>query len=213
MKRYLMAASVAALMVTNAHAAEVTWWKKVWQSNETNLANPDSYGIKIKGELVEGDSERFKDAFSALLTKHYPGNSWKTKDLTIVVHLESPGGMVAEAIKIGSYVKGAKFNTAVGEKEVCASACGLIWLAGNKRYVHKQGYIGFHAVFNTKSKRESSSGNAIVGAYLGSLGYSYDAIAYLTQAPSDKMEWLNADVAKKYGIDALTCDTNGCKRN
>ena len=40
----------------------------------------------------------------------------------------------------------------------------------------------------------------LIGAYLSKLGLSYDAIAYMTDAPPDEMRWLTPVDAEKYHI-------------
>ena len=62
--------------------------------------------------------------------------------------------------------------------------------------------VGFHAAYILKSYGpiESSSGNAILGAYLNQLGLSEDAILYITQAAPTSIQWMNMDDAGKYGI-------------
>jgi hypothetical protein len=42
--------------------------------------------------------------------------------------------------------------------------------------------------------------NAVVGSYLTRLGLSYGAIAYVTKAAPDEIEWLSPATAKQYGI-------------
>lgn len=197
MKRPILAALAVALMATSSQAAEFKWWK---------INTPDIYGIKITGDIDIGDKDKFADTLKDLLQK----NSVKPTNMQLTVHLNSNGGSVADAIDIGSTIQKYHFNTFVNKEVNCASSCALIWIAGNRRYVHAAGHIGFHEAFRRDTKKTSSSGNAVVGAYLGSLGFPYGTIAYLTSAPSDKMEWLSAAKAKELGIAALTCDDHRC---
>ncbi len=52
---------------------------------------------------------------------------------TIVVH-RMPGGSVKDAITIGAAIRAREYITATLPDSVCASACGLIYLAGVQRY-------------------------------------------------------------------------------
>lgn len=52
---------------------------------------------------------------------------------TIVVH-RMPGGSVNDAIRIGEAIRAGEYVTATLPDSVCASACGLIYLAGVQRY-------------------------------------------------------------------------------
>jgi len=204
-KRSILAGATLMLLSSSSQSAEFKWWK----------IDTDVYGMKLIGKIEDGDAKKFFESLGDLAKKNYPNEKWNkplSSKFALTVHLDSPGGAVKEAIQIGEFIRKEKFNTFVNEQVVCASACGLIWLAGNKRYAHVVAHIGFHAVFdgNDKDKKTSSSGNAIVGAYLGSLGFNYNAIAYLTMAPTDKMEWLSANIAKNYGINSLSCDKSRC---
>jgi hypothetical protein len=68
-------------------------------------------GIYINGEIIAGDFNKFKPLAAKL-----PANSF--------VLLDSPGGLIVEAIQIGEMVRAKKFRTIA--LELCASACALI---------------------------------------------------------------------------------------
>lgn len=68
--------------------------------------------------------------------------------------LDSPGGALLEALKIADM--GRDFGTAVGPGASCLSACGIIFMAGQRyleggagqvpdRFLHASGDLGFHA--------------------------------------------------------------------
>ena len=99
----------------------------------------------------------------------------------------------------------------VDDQVTCASACGLIWLAGKTRWYDNRSRIGFHAPYysvESKSGRRSSTvnlpatgGAAVVGAYLAEMGLNEDAIFQLTAyKPNGDLLWLTVEVAKKLGI-------------
>jgi hypothetical protein len=64
----------------------------------------------------------------------------------------------------------------------------MIWLAGATRFAGQQSYIGFHAAYNSTTNQPTAAGNALAGAYLRELGFKFDAIAWLINAPADKMD-------------------------
>jgi hypothetical protein len=75
-----------------------------------------------------------------------------------------------------------------------------MWLAGEPRFISPSSKVGFHAAFRADDGQESGQANALIGAYLSKLGLSYDAIAYMTDAPPDDMRWLTPADAAKYHI-------------
>lgn len=109
--------------------------------------------ITIIGDIESGDSAKFRNIAASL-------------DKAIVV-LESDGGATLEAIEIGEAIRLKGFSTLVLNDTVCASACGLIWLAGTPRTLSATAKIGFHASYTGETGRrmESGVGNALVGRY------------------------------------------------
>jgi hypothetical protein len=180
MKALLLASSILA-MVGTAQAASIT------VSTGPNSKGVLSNYVTIKGDIVEGDYQRFLRATLNLRTAF--------------VVLESNGGLM-EGLAIGEVVRERKYSTVIYTK--CASVCGFIWLAGTDRFIASNGHVGFHGVYFESSKEVSSGGNAVLGAYLSKLGLSLSAIRYLTSAKPYEMEWLTREKAQQYGIDAYT---------
>lgn len=91
----------------------------LWFGAQAAAAEIDSFEIqaglsivKLAGEIGEGDAERFRRATEGIERA--------------AVFLESPGGLVAEALKIGALISMRGYSTVVEEGEGCFSACGLI---------------------------------------------------------------------------------------
>lgn len=146
--------------------------------------------ITITGDLVDGDDRRFKNIAIAL-------------DQAVVL-LDSRGGLSAVGIEIGRTVSIKGFLTAVGTNGVCASSCGLIWLAGRERFLYPNSHIGFHAIYTLPDGKPaiSSDGNALVGAYLRQLGFSDRVVVYVTQSAPTSMQWLTMEDASLLGLHA-----------
>ncbi len=151
--------------------------------------------IMISGEIVKGDADKF-----ATIVVTAPADT--------VVILSSGGGGIFESMMIGEAIRARHFATGIPNDATCASACGLIWLAGIPRYIGSTGRVGFHAAYVVKEgvASETGSGNAVVGAYLTNLGLSYEAIFYVTSAAPDNITWLHTADAKRIGIDAITVE-------
>jgi hypothetical protein len=66
--------------------------------------------------------------------------------------------------------------------------------------------VGFHAARSADGS-VSSSGNALIGAYLYSLGITQaQAITYLTRSPPHGMMWITTSVAISFGITVEILD-------
>jgi hypothetical protein len=151
---------------------------------------PDGSGavIAVVGDLEAGDDKKFVDL--ALGTQ------------TALVVFESPGGNLIAGIEIGKAVHLKGFGTLVPDGVQCASACALAWPGGRVRFMGETGRVGFHAAYTSSDGRASvsSSGNALVGAYLNQLGLPEPAILYIAGAPPDDMQWLSFADALRFGM-------------
>ncbi len=145
--------------------------------------------ISITGEFTDGDDTRFKNlAISAD---------------SAVVFFDSIGGLAEVGMEIGRTIAIKGFSTAVANNQMCASSCGLAWLAGRHRFITPTSKVGFHAVFTETSGQQdvSSAGNALVGSYLQQLNLNPNIIVYATDTSPTSMQWLTAADAKRIGLD------------
>lgn len=150
--------------------------------------------VLIAGPIEAGDAEKFARATA---------NVQKA-----IVVFSSPGGLLMEGLGIGADIKDRGYITAVAENTLCASACALAWLGGDRRLMTNTSKIGFHAAFVAigEYKRESGVGNAIVGAYLNQLGLSLDAVRYITTPGPDEVQWLSVRDALRIGISVYSIE-------
>jgi hypothetical protein len=153
------------------------------------LRNPDPKivpSIFIRGEIVRGDAIEFERQIQGI-----------NRGLVV---LSSPGGLIDEALRIGAAVKTQGLATMVIDE--CASACGLVWLSGERRYFNKGARIGFHAAYVIRNGKavETGMGNAEIGSFLTHLGLSREAIRFIASAPPDGMRWLTPEDARRLKI-------------
>jgi tol-pal system protein YbgF len=147
-----------------------------------------SNAVVIAGDISPADDREFARVVGSL------------KDP--VIFLSSRGGSVVAAINIGKFIRMRGWSTVVAEDQLCASACGLIWLGGVNRFMARTARIGFHAAYRVEgeSQIESGVGNALVGAYLNALGLADGAILYITSPAPTEVRWLSLADARALGI-------------
>jgi TonB family protein len=159
---------------------------------------PDGEGrvfVDVVGQINDDDFKTFKEKTDQI----YPiGAGHPNKQ--VIVTLISYGGRAKEALQIGDWIRKRGMSTFVPGDRTCTSACALIWVAGRPRMVGDNPHIGFHAIFDPKTRQETGTGNAVVGAYLRDLGLGYDAIAFMTRAGPTSVEWLTPDRAKEFRV-------------
>jgi hypothetical protein len=170
-------ATCAIFIASSAFAATITIGRP---DNESGMMI-----VAVGGDLEVSDGPQFKSKTSALSQA--------------VVLLQSDGGSVLAGIEIGEAIRLKGFQTLVIGR--CASACALAWLGGTQRFMKAGAQIGFHAAYDSDSRRESGVANAIVGAYLNRIGLPYSAVIYITMATPTSMTWLDVSQAKRIGID------------
>jgi hypothetical protein len=120
-----------------------------------------------------------------------------------VVSFASDGGALLAGIRIGTSIREKRFATLAADGAICASACAVAWLGGEKRFVGRGANVGFHAAYVLKAGgavAESGPGNAVLGAYLDRLGLSEEAIRYVTDAEPSTIHWMSMIEAAEHGI-------------
>jgi hypothetical protein len=113
--------------------------------------------------------------------------------------------------EIGIVIRNRQFRTVA--VDYCVSVCAFMWLAGVQRAAFSDAEIGFHGAYNGDTKNTSSSGNAVAGAYLARLGFSYRLIAEMTEAQPNEMKWLDFAKAKSVGIPMTVLPTQRKKQS
>jgi hypothetical protein len=147
--------------------------------------------ISIKGEITDGDGVKFYKLVDGIERAS--------------VILESPGGLVREALQIGAEIRMRNFATMVLPDTECYSACGLIWVSGARRYMSQSSQIGFHAAYREENGeyRESGVANAEMGSFLTHLGLRIEAIRFFTTAGPANFLLLTPEHARALGIEVF----------
>jgi hypothetical protein len=118
-----------------------------------------------------------------------------------IVAFDSDGGSLVAGLQIGETIRLKNFSTLVPDQARCASSCALAWLGGTRRFMGSRAQVGFHAAYDGQTHQVTSSGNALVGAYLNKIGLPYSAVVYITSASPDSIIWLSKPDAEKLGIE------------
>jgi SPOR domain len=128
------------------------------------------------------------------------------------VSFSSDGGSLLAGLQTGETIRLKNFSTLVPDQARCASSCALAWLGGTTRFMGSRAQVGFHAAYDGQTHQVTSSGNALVGAYLNKIGLPYSAVVYITSASPDSITWLSKPDAEKLGIEvSLFNDTLNIK--
>jgi hypothetical protein len=148
--------------------------------------------ISISGELVEGDSDSFKAAVKAA------NDAGK---LVSSLRLNSPGGSLLEGAKLADSVRFGKMSTNVGQGATCASACFLIYAAGETKFANYTAQIGVHGASDENGNETAQSGAATVtmAKMAKELGVPPAIIGRMVVTPPADMVWLSPSDLQSMG--------------
>ena len=88
--------------------------------------------LLLNGAIESGDADRFAAYLASL------------DELDVPVALNSPGGIVAEALEIGRELRARDAGTMILPGMICVSACPYILAGGTDRRVSNRGAVGMH---------------------------------------------------------------------
>lgn len=154
---------------------------------------PSGTEVEISGGLPAGCADEFREFLA------------KTPRI-MVLHIDSIGGRVKEAMAIAKIVEDRGMTTFVAQK--CMSAATLIFVAGKERYALAGAKIGFHgASFPGLDKATLAITNEGVRKYLKNAGVKAEFISNVESVPPEKMWFPTTDELIAAGV--LTAETHG----
>jgi hypothetical protein len=175
--------------------------------------SPNTVTFRLYGKMVGGELQ----ALQAEVAKLPPGQR-------VALVLESPGGLIAEGLKLGRYFHDAKIATFVfAGGNGCHSACALAFLGGRDAATGKRlrvmmsgARLGFHqfsAKFDpAKTYRQKDMNRVVADAqrvmdsivgYLHAIGEDLSFLRLMLRAPHEAMTLVNDEDALKRGIHVM----------
>ena len=143
-----MRLAVLALGILSGHMADAAVIKTL---SAEPVSPPQIWTVpcthSLEGEIVAGDAARLQAELDRL-----PGQDHD--DRNFVLCLTSPGGNLAEGLKIGEIIRANWMATYVPQRASCLSACAVAFMHGrvafweywmNLRVIHPTAVLGFHA--------------------------------------------------------------------
>ena len=122
-----------------------------------------------------------------------------------VVHLDSVGGRIGEAIKLNSLIRERKLDTYVSAN--CLSACTIAFAGGRKRVLRSGAKLGFHApAFPGMNDRELADMAKDQKDVFAAAGFNKAFVDHGLSTPSSEMWEPSADVLLQAGAITATSD-------
>ncbi len=156
------------------------------------VSNEGNAVVVLDGEIGEGDASRLSAVIDA---------ANKTGRAVSGLKLNSPGGQIAEGVKLAEIIKTAKIATIVAPGKACASACFIAFAAGFQKFVGYQAAVGVHGASEQNGKETPRSHEATVtlARFVSELGVPPAIIGRMVVTPPNEIVWLTPDELKGMG--------------
>jgi membrane-bound ClpP family serine protease len=141
----MLATSMLVALFVPAHGATIT-------SHDGGTAG--NKVLSIEGKIEHGEFDSFMQAIK---------DCCNTSGKNVVIELNSGGGVTGEGWRISRFVHNMGYQTLA--KGDCESACAMIWIAGSTRWMIDGVEIGFHASYDTETKKPIKVDNDILRKY------------------------------------------------
>jgi len=116
-----------------------------------------------------------------------------------VLHINSPGGRIGEAVAIMTLVRARNLTTYTSE--YCSSAATLVLMSGKERVVAAGAKVGFHAgTFPGATIEQQQNMDGIVRTIMQSANVSDDFIRRVLATPSDQMWYPSVEEMRSAGV-------------
>jgi hypothetical protein len=115
------------------------------------------------------------------------------------VIIDSPGGDVREAIRIGLETHRRGLNTHLRSNHICASACALIFFAGQRKFLSRSASIGLHMA-RTREGDPSLAGTSLIEGYLLAMGVPAGVLSRMYSYGPEEMLWLSEDDKRSLNV-------------
>ena len=148
--------------------------------------------VLLSGEMQAGDAAQI---VAAIQGANMAGR------LVSGVRLNSPGGSLAEGIKIADTIRYAKVATVVVNDATCASACFVAFAAGAEKYVSYSAAVGVHGASVDGQETEGSrSATVAMAKVVKELGVPSSIIGQMVVTPPGQMVWLQPADLQSMGV-------------
>lgn len=156
------------------------------------LSNEGKIILILDGEISAGDADDLKNQIQLANDQG---------KLVSGVRLNSMGGNLLEGAKLAEIVRYARIATVVANGARCASACFIVFAAGNEKYASHSAFVGVHGASDERGRETVEAGAATVSMarLVKNLGVPENIIGKMVITPPDRIIWLTPDELRSMG--------------
>lgn len=166
--------------------------------------------LRLRGAVTPGSGER--------LAEEIAERGAYVKRIT----LDSPGGLVSEALDMGRLIREAGFATHVAEGSYCASSCPLVLAGGATRTAESGAVIGVHQIYTPpdaalplrelvrtpqRIERDTQAATASITRYLREMDVDPALWILALETPPERLRYLSAAELAEYRLANAPRDT------
>jgi hypothetical protein len=159
----------------------------------TRVASGNNVTIHMSGEIDPGDADRFATFMQTL----------PATDHVVAFTLDSPGGVVGEAMKMGMTIVTNGAATVLPANVTCSSACFWLFAAGQHREMVASAQLGVHGARNSNGT-EATDGTVEMARFGHEIGIPDSIIVRLVTTPPNKMAWLTPRELTEMGVEIVS---------
>lgn len=184
MRLLLVVAGLGALLAAHSAASAASFKTTISKENKTI--------ISLNGEISEGDTDALKAAVK---------DANDSGRLVSGIRLNSPGGNLLEGAKLAEIVRFGKIATVVANDAQCASACFIVFAAGEPKFVSYSAFVGVHGAADENGQETVQAGAATVSMarIVRDLGVPAPIIGKMVVTPPSQIVWLTPDDLRSMG--------------
>ena len=145
--------------------------------------------LRISGQIIGDHGKKFRTLTTSLAAA--------------TVFIASLGGSINAATEIGKIVRHKRMTTIVMCQDYCASTCGLIRLADERRLLAPKARVGLLTTYAHRNgiRLTLAAGNAVVDRYIAFLNPPVHAFTVATAGGPEEVNWLDVINNRSSGIE------------
>jgi len=152
--------------------------------------------LRLTGTIQPGSAERLETELEAR------GEYVRT------VALDSPGGVVHEALAMGRLVRDGGYGTSVANGAMCASSCPLVLAGGATRTVKEGAAVGVHQIYtgavgpgqSAQALSDAQVTTATIARYLDEMGVEQGLWLHALETPPDRLYYFTAEEMARFNL-------------
>jgi hypothetical protein len=168
-----------------------------WSASAANLtitvSRDNKTIVALNGELAEGDATRLSDIIAASNKSARPASG---------IRLNSAGGSLIEGVRLAGIVLNAKLATVVPSGATCASACFIVFAAGNEKFAGATSTVGVPGAADRFGPDAAGVTPSIVKV-VKELGLLDAIVEKMLATRADEVFWLSQDDLRAMGAATI----------